>query len=84
MAKTKKFPKDMKMFDCTLTYRCPMIRKDSCYPNEIEDVVEVKLRADRYGYFVEALKEGYHNKFFYDLYLDWLLYTKYITIVQNP
>lgn len=83
MAKVKKLPKDMKIFDCKAIYKCPMIREDSAYPNEIEDLVEVKLTMKKYGYQVNSVLPGYKPKFFYDLYLDWLLYTKYITKVSD-
>lgn len=77
--KHKKQPKNFIYFDTSKTYLCPMIRKDSSYPNEIEDIVEVKLEMDRYGYTVRALSNQYHDKYFYDLFLNWLFYTKYIT-----
>ena len=81
MDRSKKFPKDMKMFDCSKTYRCPMVRTNRDPRIQIEDIIEVKLEPYKYGYFLIPQKEGYDRKFFYDLYLDWLFYTKYITVV---
>ena len=78
MKDNKGHPKDFKYFDTTIKYQCPMIREDSAYPNEIEDIVEVVLEEERYGYFIKSTKPGYRTKYFYDKYIDWLFYTKYI------
>lgn len=61
-------------------YICPMVRKDSTYPNEVSELTEVKIV--RYpgggGYNVVPISNDYGQKFFYDNYLAFLLYTKYI------
>lgn len=61
-------------------YLCPMVRKDSKYPDEVVEVAEVRI--ERYpgggGYNVIALSDQYVKKFFYDNYLAFLLYTKFI------
>ena len=78
MGKQKEQPTNFKYFDTNTIYSCPMIRKSTSYPNEVEDVIDVKLEMDRYGYKVIPMEDGYHSKYFYDLFLDWLFYTKYI------
>lgn len=78
----KKQPDNFIYYDTSKVYLCPMIRKDSEYPNEIEDTIEVKLEEARYGYDVIPLVDGYHKKYFYDLFLRWLFHTKYI--VEKP
>lgn len=68
--------------DLNAVYRCPMVRTGTKYPNEIEDIIDVKFVPYRFGgaYNIIPLEDGYDTKFFYDLYVDWLLYTKYITL----
>lgn len=78
--KQKKQPKNFKYFDTSITYMCPMIRKDSKYPNEVDEITEVILKEDYLGYWLIPLNNDYNKKFFYDLYLDWLFYTKYIVV----
>ena len=78
MKNTKGNLKNFIHFDTTKTYMCPMIREDSVYPNEIEEIVEVKLVEVKNGYDIISLKPGYKSKYFYDKYLDWLFYTNYI------
>lgn len=78
MKYNKKQPKDFIHFDTSKTYACPMIRSDSKYPNEIEDIVEVKLVEDSLGYFVDSIQPGYERKYFYDKYLDYLFHRNYI------
>lgn len=77
--KQMKHPKNFKFFDTSKTYICPMIKKDSKYPNEVDEPTEVKLEVDKLGYWLIPLSDDYNKKYFYDLYLDWLFYTKYIT-----
>ena len=74
----RKKPKNFIYYDTSKTYICPMIRKDSKYPNEIHEPTEVKIEMDRYGYFLRPLSNEYHFKYFYDQYLRWLFYTNYI------
>lgn len=78
MKDNNKHPRDFKYFDTSKTYLCPMIRETTEYPNEVEDIVEVRLQEERYGYFINAIKPGYQSKYFYDKYLSWLFYTNYI------
>ena len=65
--KRKKQPKNFKYFDTSKIYICPMIRKDSTYPNEIDEVTEVTLKEDYLGYWLVPLSNDYNKKFFYDL-----------------
>lgn len=83
MQDNKNHPKDFIYFDTSKTYLCPMIRSETVYLNEIEDIIEVKLEKDRYGYFVYAINSGYEVKYFYDKYLEWLFYTGYIKDISN-
>ena len=78
MKDNKGHPKNFIYFDTTKTYLCPMIRSNTAYPNEIEDIVEVRLEENSHGYFVYAINPGYDTKYFYDRYLQWLFYTNYI------
>lgn len=66
--------------DLNCVYECPMIRKGTHYPYEIEDVVKFKFKPYTYGkgYNLIPLDDNHLPKFFYDLYIDWLLYTNYI------
>lgn len=78
MKNNKEKSKDLIYFDTSKTYICPMIRKGTIYPNEIEDEVEVRLQPAAGGYDIHAIKSGYDKKYFYDNYLQWLFYTGYI------
>ena len=66
--------------DFDAIYMCPMVRKDSKYPDEVVELTEVKIERDfgGGGYNVIALSDDYVRHFFYDNYLAFLLYTKYI------
>ena len=70
-------------------YLCPMVRKDSFnirdaikngYGNEVSELTEVKIERYQYGggYNIVPISDEYYQKFFYDNYLAFLLYTKYI------
>lgn len=70
-------------------YICPMVRKDSfdirraIREGNCEEVVELaECKIERYqyggGYNIVPISDEYHQKFFYDNYLAFLLYTKYI------
>lgn len=65
-------------------YECPMVRKNSYYPNELEDIVQIKFVPYKfgYGYNLIPLNNNYKQKFFYDVYIGWLLYTGYIKRVK--
>lgn len=66
--------------DINSIYECPMIRKGTVYPNEIEDIVSFKFKKYPYGggYTLVPLNDNYLPKFFYDLHTGWLIYTGYI------
>ena len=66
--------KQLIKFDTFKTYICPMIRSNTKVPNEVSDIVEVTISANKDGYVLRAIKEGYKLKFFYDTYLEWLFY----------
>lgn len=61
-------------------YYCPMIRENTFYPNELEDIVEIEFVAipSLNGYNLIPKKKGYKTKFFYSDYIEWLIYTNYI------
>lgn len=61
-------------------YCCPMIREDSFYPNEVEDIIEIDFiaRPQLNGYHLIPKVPGYREKFFYSDYIEWLIHTGYI------
>ena len=79
MAKKKVWNHEDKI-DFDSIYLCPMVRKDSKYPDEVVELAEVKI--EKYsgggGYNIVPLSNEYIQAFFYDNYLAFLLYTKHI------
>jgi hypothetical protein len=76
MAKQKQ-PKHLDKIDLDAIYLCNMVIKGT----KEEELAEVKIQisSDNKGYNIIPLnRDRYDTKFFYDLYIDWLLYTKYI------
>lgn len=77
MAKQKQ-PKYIEKIDLNAIYRCNMVIKGTGTQEEKADV-KLVVAFDNKGYnIVPVDKERYDTKFFYDLYIDWLLRTKYI------
>lgn len=79
--KKNRLPVNLDKIDLNAIYQCPMLRTGTKYPNEIEDIIDVKIEIAKVGlgYDIIPLKEGYDKKFFYDYYIEWLFYEKYIT-----
>ena len=80
----KRLPVNLDKIDLDAVYRCSMVRSDSKYPNEVSDIIDVKIEVHPYGlgYDIVPMVDGYDRKFFYDLYIDFLFYTGYITKVE--
>ena len=80
----KRLPVNLDKIDLDAVYRCPMVRSNSKYPDEIEHIIDVKIQVHAYGlgYDIVPLVDGYDTKFFYDLYIDFLFYRGYIVKVQ--
>lgn len=65
--------------DCNKIYILPMIRSNSKYPNEVEDLVECTVLHSKDGYRFKSTVEGYDDKLFVDSYVEFLIFTNYIT-----
>ena len=72
--------------DINATYVCPMIRKDSCWPNEIDELTMIKIEPYEYGGMYKLIpldQDTYNIKYFYDKYMDWLFHTAYIRKLEK-
>lgn len=78
MAKQKQ-PEYLDKIDLNAIYQCNMVLKGT---NAIEEKTDVRIipGTDNASYKIIAMEsDKYDEKYFYDSYIDWLMYTKYIT-----
>ena len=77
MAKQKQ-PKYIERIDLDAIYRCNMVIKGTKDQEEKADV-KIVVASDNKGYnIIPVNRERYDTKFFYDLYIGWLLDREYI------
>lgn len=77
MAKKKqRIPESLKLIDLDAIYICDMIVRDT----QETEKAEVKFEVDQEGIgynIIPVDRERYENKYFYDRYVEFLLYRKY-------
>ena len=78
--KKKKNPKTpFILFNTELKYTIPMVPNDLIRHVSTEvPVTGVTIEQSEKDGYVHVTKEGYQDKWFMDLYFDWLLYTGYV------
>lgn len=88
MAKKRKAPQNLDKIDLNAIYICDMVVKETNKSEKAE--VKFEVAPDNIGYnIIPVDKDRYDTKYFYDVYVDWLLYTKYFVkkedyICNNP
>ena len=81
MAKNKTPKKPFIAFDESKTYLFGMrpVGTPLGYP---EDTVEVHIENQPKDYTIKMYAPGYVNKYFFDIYFDWLIDTKKVKVVE--
>ena len=75
--KSPKYP--FVWFDTNIKYTIPMIPNGVWRFGYNEQPIEgVTIEQSQKDGYVHATKEGYQDKWFMDLYFEWLLYTGYV------
>ena len=86
MRKKKKPERTYATFDTSVKYIMPMLPVEvgtrRTYENEVKDVVVSIYQEPKTG-DVRASADGYQDKWFYAMFFEWLLYTKYVKKAEN-
>lgn len=81
MAKKKKVPVFMEHIDPQKTYYCNMVRENTRKCGNPEDLIPINIYPsdDGIGYDLIPKVEGYETKYFFDLLMEFLFFTRYIS-----
>lgn len=84
--KKKKEEKSYKVFNTDIKYVMPMLPIEAgtmrTVENEVPDVI-VTITQDSKTGDIKASAEGFQDKWFYAMFFDWLLYTKYVKKLED-